>query len=271
MVTSEKLCLQWNDFKENISASFGDLRSDKGFTDVTLVSEDGEQVEAHKVVLASSSPFFKELLRKNSHPHPLVYMRALKSEDLIAMVDFLYFGEANVFQENLDSFLALADELKLKGLNSKDVSDAEIKPPFAYQEETPVEQKPQKQKVFHPNNQTFANPSMTVATMSNNTVSANLEDLDNQIRSMISKSDVSAAGGKGKMATCNICGKYGMFKDMSRHVEAHHISGVSHNCDICGKISRSNHGLRQHIRLYHNCKSQDQVKFDNAQTSETQG
>ena len=130
MVTSEKLCLQWNDFKENISTSFGDLRSDKGFTDVTLVSEDGEQVEAHKVVLASSSPFFKELLRKNSHPHSLVYMRALKSEDLVAMVDFLYFGEANVFQENLDSFLALADELKLKGLNSKDVSDAEIKPPI---------------------------------------------------------------------------------------------------------------------------------------------
>ena len=34
------------------------------------------------------------------------------------MVDFLYFGEANIFQENLDSFLSLAEELKLKGLNN---------------------------------------------------------------------------------------------------------------------------------------------------------
>merc|ERR1719430_2656610 len=122
---SEKLCLQWNDFKENISASFGELREDKDFTDVTLVCEDGQQVETHKVILASSSPFFKDLLRKNSHPHPLVYMRALKSEDLIAMVDFLYYGEANVFQENLDSFLALAEELKLKGLNTEGSNHAE--------------------------------------------------------------------------------------------------------------------------------------------------
>merc|ERR1719239_562028 len=118
MTNSEKLCLQWNDFKQNISASFGDLREDKEFTDITLACEDGQQVEAHKVVLAASSPFFKELLMKNRHPHPLVYMRALKSEDLIAIMDFLYFGEANVFQDNLDSFLALAEELKLKELTT---------------------------------------------------------------------------------------------------------------------------------------------------------
>ena len=43
-------------------------------------------------------------------------MRGIKSEDLDAIVDFLYCGEANVFQENLDSFLAIAEELKLKGL-----------------------------------------------------------------------------------------------------------------------------------------------------------
>ena len=43
-------------------------------------------------------------------------MRGLKSENLVALVDFLYQGEANVFQENLDSLLVLAEELKLKGL-----------------------------------------------------------------------------------------------------------------------------------------------------------
>ena len=193
MARSEKLCLQWNDFKENISASFGELRGDNDFTDVTLVCEDGQQVEAHKVVLASSSPFFKELLKKNSHPHPLVYMRALKSDDLVAMMDFLYFGEANVFQENLDSFLALAEELKLKGLNTNSENNI-------------------------------------------TTVGADLNDLDKQIRSMITKNNVSTA--QGKMATCNICGKEGPYSAMPRHVEAYHITGVSHVCEICGSIFR---------------------------------
>ena len=32
----ERLCLQWNDFKENVSSAFGDLREDKDFTNVTL-------------------------------------------------------------------------------------------------------------------------------------------------------------------------------------------------------------------------------------------
>ena len=56
----EKLRLQRNDFANNISSAFLNLSSDKHFTDVTLVCEDGQQVEAHKLVLISSSPFFRE-------------------------------------------------------------------------------------------------------------------------------------------------------------------------------------------------------------------
>ena len=37
----ETLCLQWNDFKENVVTAFGSLRGDNDFTDVTLVCEDG--------------------------------------------------------------------------------------------------------------------------------------------------------------------------------------------------------------------------------------
>ena len=38
---------------------------------------------------------------------------------MLAIIDFLYCGEANVFQENLDSFLAIAEQLQLKGLMGK--------------------------------------------------------------------------------------------------------------------------------------------------------
>ena len=46
-------------------------------------------------------------------------------EELVAIVDFLYYGEANVHQENLDSFLAVAEELKLKGLTGNKQTRAE--------------------------------------------------------------------------------------------------------------------------------------------------
>ena len=54
---SEKLCLQWNDFQDNIKSAFGNLREDNDFTDVTLACEDGQQVEAHKVILAEQVLF----------------------------------------------------------------------------------------------------------------------------------------------------------------------------------------------------------------------
>ena len=70
---SEKLCLQWNNFQENVNVAFRNLRGDETFTDVTLTCEDGQQVEAHKVILAGSSPFFKKLLERNKHLHPWIY------------------------------------------------------------------------------------------------------------------------------------------------------------------------------------------------------
>ena len=53
---------------------------------------------------------------KNKHPHPMIYMRGLKAETLGAMVDFLYYGATSVNHGSLDVFLALAEELRLKGL-----------------------------------------------------------------------------------------------------------------------------------------------------------
>ena len=122
---SEKLCVQWNDFKENVQSAFEHLRDDKKFSDVTLACEDGHQMEVHKVILAASSPLFEKILQRSKHPHPLIYLGGFKSEDMMAILDFIYFGEAKVYQEKLDSFIALAEELKLKGLTGQ-TSNGEV-------------------------------------------------------------------------------------------------------------------------------------------------
>ena len=96
---AENLCLQWNDFQDNVKNAFGHLRGKNDFVDVTLACEDGQQIEAHKVILAASSPFFQRILKGNKHSHPFIYMKGMKSDDLSAIVDFLYYGEANVCQK----------------------------------------------------------------------------------------------------------------------------------------------------------------------------
>ena len=51
----EKLCLKWNDFQNNINTAVESLRDNSDFADVTLVSEDGQQVAAHKVILTNTN------------------------------------------------------------------------------------------------------------------------------------------------------------------------------------------------------------------------
>jgi len=114
------LNLKWRDFKENATSAFRALREEQEFADVTLVCEDGQHVEAHKAILASSSPLFLNLLKDNQNPHPFIFMTDLKYETVLAMVDFLYNGETNVDEEEVKLFLAAAEELKVKGLANLD-------------------------------------------------------------------------------------------------------------------------------------------------------
>ena len=48
------------------------LREDMDFSYVTLVCEDDQQIEAHKVILTAVSQFFQNLMMKNKHAHPLM-------------------------------------------------------------------------------------------------------------------------------------------------------------------------------------------------------
>ena len=84
---SEKLCLQWNDFRESVDSAFKKLRNDKELTDVTLACEDGQQIETHKIILAASSPFFKKILQRSKHPHPLIYLKGFQSKDFASILD----------------------------------------------------------------------------------------------------------------------------------------------------------------------------------------
>ena len=104
---SEKLSLKWNDFRTTVSNSIGVLRQEKDFFDITLVSDDERQIPAHKLVLSACSDFFKSILRNNSHSHPLLYLSGIQSTNLSLILDYIYQGEVQIFQEHLENFLNL--------------------------------------------------------------------------------------------------------------------------------------------------------------------
>ncbi len=130
MGSSENFCLRWNDFESNVSGAFRELRSESDFFDVTLACDNsqGRTLQAHKVILSACSSFFKQMLRNAAmaapgHPNPLLYLRGVRLSDLEAVLDFMYHGEVNVAQDDLNSFLAVAEDLQVKGLTQQNTKD----------------------------------------------------------------------------------------------------------------------------------------------------
>jgi len=110
-----------------MSGGLRELRAAQQLEDVTLVVEGGE-LKAHRVVLASCSPFFRRILVSCSHQAPLLYLRGIPKQELSSMLDFMYQGEVSIGQDRLAAFLAVAEDLQVKGLTNSDPKDSQKSP-----------------------------------------------------------------------------------------------------------------------------------------------
>ena len=84
---------------------------------MTLVTADDRHINVHKVILSSASPFFRNILVKNVHANPLIYLKDIYFEDLNSILEFVYNGECGVANGRLENFLVPANELGITGLN----------------------------------------------------------------------------------------------------------------------------------------------------------
>ena len=113
----ERLTLSQNETTtESIQHIFKELWKDQDFTDVTLATADDQQIRAHKVILSSCSPFFKNILLKNSNSNLILYLKDIHNEDHEMVLKFIYLGQCEVGQEDLVKFLDIGKELQIKGL-----------------------------------------------------------------------------------------------------------------------------------------------------------
>ena len=246
----EKFCLKWNDFQSTVSKSFGVLRKEADFFDVTLVSDDEEHISAHKLVLSASSDFFRNILRKASHSNPMIYLSGFSSKELHFVMDYIYQGEIQILQDDLDGFLNAAQKLKIEGLIGDNESpDGEKKmennDEFAKNHwgETSLEEENDdivlENKSFQPKNVKPPRSKTTVNTTSLVSQSSTVEDAKTAVDQLVEKTE------DGWM--CKACGRTSTrtSSDIRRHAETH-IEGLAFDCPLCGKTFRSRQILSNH-------------------------
>ncbi|XP_014360072.2 protein bric-a-brac 2 [Papilio machaon] len=115
MNNASQFSLRWNNYVSHVTEAFNELRFSNDLVDVTLCC-DGGKIRAHKMLLSACSNYFKQIFKENPCQHPVIIFRNVKFEDLNAIINFMYHGEVNIFQEQLESFLITAELLEVKGL-----------------------------------------------------------------------------------------------------------------------------------------------------------
>ena len=255
---SEIFSLKWNDFETNVSRTFGVLRKEKEFFDVTLVSDDNHQVQAHKLLLSACSPFFRNILTQNPHSHPLLCLDGIRSDDLQFVLDYIYHGEVQIGQEQLDRFLNIAQKLKLEGLtttvegnftdgneSAPDQLDNSTTNAVVKKETTNTAAK--KEETERKKRRKTTNHKNRIRTLIK-AEDGDTGDFSEEInKHLIEKDDGTYS--------CGFCGKTGDAENkrkkflMQRHLETH-LNGA-YPCPICQKLFRSKNSLNTHTSIFH--------------------
>ena len=245
---SDKFNVKWNDFQNSLARTFRLLRYEEEFFDVSLVSDDQKMMSAHKLVLSASSPYFKHILTHNKHSHPLLCLDGVSSGELQFVLDYIYQGEVQIFQENLDRFLTVAQRFQLEGLMTLPETNKQEESYSEPSEDSflsisraqySAEREPSQVK------REVRRRSETTALVSLDVDTSNIEEVDEKIVENIQKDHDGTF-------SCRICGKSGVKQkvNMKKHVEIH-IEGLSFPCQHCGKTFRSRNLLHTHTSTFH--------------------
>ena len=112
----EKYSLTWHTYSDHLKNMMKELMINEDFSDVTLATEDKKQIKANISILSACSPVFQDILKKDRHSTPIMYLRGIQYSEMESILQFIYLGEATFYEERMNEFLAVAKSLEIKEL-----------------------------------------------------------------------------------------------------------------------------------------------------------
>ena len=247
--------LVWKDFQPQLGGALEDLRHAGDFTDVTLVAGDGQQAQAHRIILAASSPVLRGLLGSSRPSTSLLYMRGVDLATITSLTTFIYRGEVEVQQDSLEPFLSLAQELKLNGLSPNSN-------PIDHQTSLNNKKNPTRRNGVIKSE----NPLQEVEIGEVNTSNVNIEKLQFKEKDKVDSApklldefanldkimiDQMVAKNEFGDWSCTVCGKTSKTRQVIATHIVTHMDGVPEKCEICERTYRNKNSLRSHITQTH--------------------
>ena len=109
--------IKMKQFQNNASDILRRMKHIDELCDVTLVSNDGETIMAHKVVLASASSLFMEMFQ-DCEDNKGVSMKGVQTKHMNAMIELIYNGETEIKLTECEAFLNILEEYRVASKES---------------------------------------------------------------------------------------------------------------------------------------------------------
>ena len=238
MQNLEKYSLTWNSsYSDHLKVVLKEMMTSKDFADVTLVTDDKQQIRAHRNILSACSPVFKNILQiDKNNVYPVIYLRGIQHSEMESIMQFIYFGEARFYEERVREFLQVSKELEIKDLlygmemnNQPDSNEENIQ----YDDNVAN------------NEYTDDDPSQTF-----NEVNKNVEHPTHTSTKPCKPNKVTRTT-EGSKYSCNECGKhYSDHSGLRKHIRSVH-EGFKYACNQCDHQATNQSNLKQHIQYKH--------------------
>ena len=121
MQHQEKYTLTWNSYSDHLREAMKDMMTSSDFSDVTLVTDDKQQIRAHRNILSACSPVFQNIFQLHSsinNANSVIYLRGIQHSEMESIMQFLYLGEARFYKDRLSEFFQVAKDLEIKNIST---------------------------------------------------------------------------------------------------------------------------------------------------------
>ena len=115
----EKFSLIWNDYNSHLSELMRGMLKRPDLSDVTLICDESS-FKVHKVVLSACSEVFTDIVKQTQGSNSVIYLRGIPAKQMETLVEFMYLGQAQMFEGQIEDFLNIARDLKIKGTGLSD-------------------------------------------------------------------------------------------------------------------------------------------------------
>ena len=119
MQHQEKYTLRWHSYSDHLREALNEMLLSSEFADVTLVTDDKQQIRAHRNILSACSQVFKSILQIDSNnSNPVIYLRGIQHSEIQSIMQFIYLGEARFYEERMSEFITISKNLEIKELST---------------------------------------------------------------------------------------------------------------------------------------------------------